>query len=487
MKNNRLGIILVVSSLAVITVVVGLLLHRQQQAAASHLREQGLGVLRSLAALPAAVLAPGAGQPGVLNSVLAYRDNPDFAYAAVTGADGRNLAEAASAGALVPAGAATSTLAGFSERRIASPENRRAIREFYGPLASSDGAPLQLRIGYFEPQSVLSLKDMPFYALIALAVFLLVPLIYLVFKRELAPLAALGEQLRQLNAVEGRALAPADQDVHDLAAKLNAYLDQASARIRALEHDSMASVANGRLLEYGSNKMQAVLQCLPDGLLVLDPAGDVTFASGKVEPLLGVPVGDVLSQPADAWCRDPDLRAMLARFRGAGADNRSQVSIEFNPVNVPDKRLWATAQSLQGSVKGTSFGTLVVLRDATREHLARQAGNDFVAHVAHELKSPLNVIGMYGEMLADAGADEALRVEAVNVIQDEVERMTGLVSNLLNVSKLEMGAMRPDRSSRSVMKRMASYPSQCTMTSAPQSPAASKTSSSSRSFRTMSS
>ena len=290
-----------------------------------------------------------------------------------------------------------------------------------------------------------SLKDMPFYALVALAVFLLVPLIYLVFKRELAPLAALGEQLRRLDAGQGRALAPAEQDVRDLAGKLNAYLDQAGARIRALEHDSMSSVANGRLLEYGSNKMQAVLQCLPDGLLVLDPAGDVTFASGKVEPLLGVPVGDVLSQPMDAWCLDPDLRALLGRFRGAGMDQRSQASIEFNPVNVPDKRLWATAQSLQDGVKGMSFGTLIVLRDATREHLARQAGNDFVAHVAHELKSPLNVIGMYAEMLADTGADEALRVEAVNVIQDEVERMTGLVSNLLNVSKLEMGAMRPDR------------------------------------------
>jgi signal transduction histidine kinase len=207
----------------------------------------------------------------------------------------------------------------------------------------------------------------------------------------------------------------------------------------------MAGVAHGRLLEYGSHKMQAVLQCLPDGLLVLDPAGDITFASGKIEPLLGVPVGDVLSQPVDAWCHDPELRAMLARFRGAGGDSRSQATIEFNPVNVPDKRLWATAQSLQGDAKGMRFGALVVLRDATREHLARQAGNDFVAHVAHELKSPLNVIGMYGEMLADTGDDETLRVEAVNVIQDEVERMTALVSNLLNVSKLEMGAMRPDR------------------------------------------
>jgi signal transduction histidine kinase len=445
MKNNRLGLILVMSSLAVIAVVVGLLLQRQQAADARHLREQGLGMVRSLAALPVALLAPGPGQPGVLNTVLAYRDNPDFGYAALTGADGRNLAEAASPGTLVPAGAAIPALAGFGERVVRSPDNGRPVHEFFGPVASLDGKVLQLRLGYFQPQSYFSITDMPFYALIALAVFLLVPLIYLVFKRELAPLTALGDQLRQLTAAQGQALVPADQDVRDLAGKLNAYLDQASTRIRDLERDSMAGVAHGRLLEYGSHKMQAVLQCLPDGLLVLDPAGDITFASGKIEPLLGVPVGDVLSQPVDAWCHDPELRAMLGRFRGAGGDSRSQATIEFNPVNVPDKRLWATAQSLQGDAKGMRFGALVVLRDATREHLARQAGNDFVAHVAHELKSPLNVIGMYGEMLADTGDDETLRVEAVNVIQDEVERMTALVSNLLNVSKLEMGAMRPER------------------------------------------
>jgi len=445
MKNNRIGLILVGSMLAVIALVVTLLLQRQQADHAEQVRVQGLGMVRSLAALPLAVLAPSTGQPGVLESILAYRDNPDFAYAAVSGADGRSLAEVASAGALVPPSAPLA-LTGFAERAIPAGQNGRAIREFHGPLASAD-ARTQVRIGYFEPRTPFDMKDLPFYALIALAMFLLVPLIYLVIKREMAPLAALGEQLRSTAVQTAASQTPTvdnDADVRGLASKLNRYIDQASTRIRELEQESVANMASGRLLEYGSNKMQAVLQCLPDGLLVLDPAGEVTFATGKIEPLLGVPVADVLSQPVEAWCRDPELRAMLARFKGAGLDTRSQMTIEFNPAGVPDKRLWATAQALLGHSMG--YGTLVVLRDATREHLARQAGNDFVAHAAHELKSPLNVIGMYGEMLADVGEDDpAVRVEAINVIQDEVERMNSLVNNLLNVSKLEMGSMRPER------------------------------------------
>jgi signal transduction histidine kinase len=445
MKNNRIGMILVVSSLVVIALVMTLLLQRQQTERAEQVRVQGLGVVRSLSALPSSILAPAQGRPGVLDSVLAYRDNPDFAYAAVSADDGRNLAEVASPGVIVPASAPLA-VTGFDERLVAAAQDQRAIREFRGPVASAAGR-MQVRIGYFEQRPIAAMKDLQFYALIALAVFLLVPLIYFVIKREMAPLAALGEQLTAIAAAQPAASLPAvlpDQDVRGLATKLNRYIDQASTRIRELEQDNVANMASGRLLEYSSNKMQAVLHCLPDGLLVLDPAGDVTFATGKIEPLLGVPVAEVLSQPVDTWCRDPELRAMLGRFRGAGPDNRSQMTIEFNPSLVPDKRLWATAQALHGHAM--VYGTLVVVRDATREHLARQAGNDFVAHVSHELKSPLNVIGMYGEMLADAGAtDPAIRVEAINVIQDEVDRMNSLVGNLLNVSKLEMGSMRPER------------------------------------------
>jgi signal transduction histidine kinase len=272
----------------------------------------------------------------------------------------------------------------------------------------------------------------------ALAVLLPAALAWLLVARAMAPLAALGAQTAAGDQRPG-------SDPRALAALLGRNLHQSSERIRELEQAELASLAEGRLLEYDNRKLQAVLQCLPDGLLLLDPAGELSFATGKIEPLLGVTADAALAQPPEHWCGDPELCAMLTRFRSAGPETRRARTIEFNPRQVPDKRLWASAQPLQDGGGELAFGSLVVLRDATREHLARQAANDFVAHVSHELKSPLNVIGMYGEMLADAAADEATRVEAVNVIQDEVERMNSLVNNLLNVNKLEMGSMRPER------------------------------------------
>jgi signal transduction histidine kinase len=153
----------------------------------------------------------------------------------------------------------------------------------------------------------------------------------------------------------------------------------------------------------------------------------------------------VLAQPPELWCEDMPLRALLAAVRNGSPDARRRSTIEFTPARVPDKHLCATIQPLSGDEPDLTFGTLVVLRDATREQLARQASSDFVAHVSHELKSPLNVIGMYAELLADPASMDEQRVQAINTIQDEAERMATLVNNLLNVSKLETGAMRPER------------------------------------------
>lgn len=448
MRNHRVGIALILSSLLLITLVLGMLLHADLRSHAEQIRVQGQGVARSLGALPLATLAPGAGKPGVLASLLALHDNPDFAYAAVLSPTGATLGQVARNGVVIPPAPLPTGAGSLSgERLLGGVGGRAGLREFYGPVI--DGADLQgfVRIAYVAPENWLDLKDLPFYAGVALLIFLLVPLAYLLLRRELAPLSALSSQMRTVAAHAGLPLARREgNSVGALAQQLKAFLDTASGHMSTLDHDGTAALAHGRVLEYNNNKMNAVLHCLPDGVLLLDPSGEVTFANSKIEPLLGIALTDVMAKPLEAWCHDLKLRALLARYQSQPGDAGRQSMAAFSPQAVPDKQLLALAQPLLGKDGVIVFGTLVVLRDTTREHLAQQAGSDFVAHVSHELKSPLNVIGMYAEMLQDAPLDDvSIRVESLNVIQDEVERMNSLVNNLLNVSKLETGSMSPER------------------------------------------
>lgn len=444
MKLNRIGIILIACALAAITLVVALLVVRQQDSQAAQVRIKGVGLVKSLSTVPMALLTDNGKSGGLLAALLAYHDNGDFAYATIGDASGRTLAEVAGRGSMTPAVALPAGAAnGFGERTLPASDGAGALREFYGPLGDRGMGTLFVRVGFNQPRFTVLAQDVSFLAVLALAMFLVVPVVYLVIKREMRPLAALSTQLRTLAAPARRADGDSG-DMRELIANMQTYLSQASARIAQLEQGALNTTADNRLLQYGSKKLNAALQSLPDGLLMLDPAGDVTFASGKIEPLLGIPMDRIVGQPVDSWCCDPALRGLLARYSGDVRDNARSHAVGFAPSNVEGRQLHASAQPLSGGHGTMSFGTLVVLRDVTREHLARQAGNDFVAHVSHELKSPLNVIGMYAEMLADSD-EESLRVESLNVIQDEIERMNALVGNLLNVSKLETGSMSPER------------------------------------------
>jgi signal transduction histidine kinase len=82
----------------------------------------------------------------------------------------------------------------------------------------------------------------------------------------------------------------------------------------------------------------------------------------------------------------------------------------------------------------------------TAESLAARSRGEFVAHLAHELKTPLNVLGMYAETLQTGESiEETERVEAVNAISDEVQRLATLIDNLLNITRIEMGSLKLER------------------------------------------
>jgi len=75
-----------------------------------------------------------------------------------------------------------------------------------------------------------------------------------------------------------------------------------------------------------------------------------------------------------------------------------------------------------------------------------QMENEFISHLYHELLSPLGSIkGFAGTILADKEMDEETRIEFLNIINDESERLALLIENLLDLSKIEYGQIKMDK------------------------------------------
>ena len=119
-------------------------------------------------------------------------------------------------------------------------------------------------------------------------------------------------------------------------------------------------------------------------------------------------------------------------------------------ITKPISRMSSAARKLGGgdySVRfnGSGYTEIEDLADtlnyATEEiGKTEQLRRDFLANVSHDLRTPLTMVKAYAEMIRDiSGGDEEKRIRHSQVIVDEADRLTMLVNDILNLSKLESG------------------------------------------------
>ncbi len=86
-------------------------------------------------------------------------------------------------------------------------------------------------------------------------------------------------------------------------------------------------------------------------------------------------------------------------------------------------------------------GSFVIMNAAARERRLANLKGEFVANVSHELKTPLSLIRMFGELLQSGRvSDEQKRKQYVDIIVTESERLSALIENVLDFAKVERGS-----------------------------------------------
>jgi signal transduction histidine kinase len=104
--------------------------------------------------------------------------------------------------------------------------------------------------------------------------------------------------------------------------------------------------------------------------------------------------------------------------------------------------IYRIGASLYSDEEDTPIGKMITVTNVTKERMTQEAQQSFIAHVAHELLTPLTNIKSYSEMLMDGEIEDAeVKKEFYNTINEQTDRLTDLIKNLLNVSKMEMGSL----------------------------------------------
>jgi signal transduction histidine kinase len=159
-------------------------------------------------------------------------------------------------------------------------------------------------------------------------------------------------------------------------------------------------------------------------LAVLDGAGRTVFTSeplGRTAPVLTVPLGEALP----AW--------RVALYQPAGLSPRDMVRRQ--------SMIFMAAFALL--LLMIAAGLVATYRLIRRESEIARLKSDFVANVSHDLKTPLALIRMFAETLEmDRVPDERRRREYYGVLTRESERLSRLIDNVLDFSRIESGRQR---------------------------------------------
>lgn len=163
---------------------------------------------------------------------------------------------------------------------------------------------------------------------------------------------------------------------------------------------------------------------MPDGVVVLNPQAEILWFNRTSARLLGfrgksdfgLRIENLVRQPEFVrYLRDGDYSGPVIVRSAVGGDQ--YLSLQIVPYG-------------NGQL-------LTLVRDVTREHRLEAMRKDFVANASHELRSPLTVISGYLETLTQDSDIDPMLAGPLQEMRRQSLRMTGIVQDLLELSRLE--------------------------------------------------
>ncbi len=187
----------------------------------------------------------------------------------------------------------------------------------------------------------------------------------------------------------------------------------------------------------GLKSAALLFDALPDPLVTLDRHGRIVYANTSARDLLAAGDNDELAgRDLSALLRQPDVLDAAAEAL-AGA---SPKTVEFTRADKVEQILEARVEPIAGEdAGGNDARALLVLRDVTNLRRSERMRADFVANVSHELRTPLSSLIGFIETLRGPARDDAEAQERfLGIMQTQAARMSGLVADLLSLSRIEM-------------------------------------------------
>lgn len=180
------------------------------------------------------------------------------------------------------------------------------------------------------------------------------------------------------------------------------------------------------------DQLEAVLDGMVEGVMVTNANGRIVIANPALRTMFGSD-SPAVGRTVIAATRQPAVAAIMEETAARGGVMSREITITY-----PAERILAMY-----ATKLSTGGVAGVFHDVTALKCTDAVRRDFVANVSHELQTPLATLSAHAESLTDADLSSSQATESLAAIRRQVGRLSALVTDLLELSRIESDGFEP--------------------------------------------
>jgi two-component system phosphate regulon sensor histidine kinase PhoR len=252
-----------------------------------------------------------------------------------------------------------------------------------------------------------------------------------VSRRITRPIEQMREAARQFAAgsLDRRVPVPNSAELAELADSLN----ETAAKLQ----QTIDTITSER------NRLEAVLASMAEGVIAVDPAGQVVSVNKAAAVTLGIDIDSAVGRSFEQAIQNAEVQRFIKQTLNMSSPVETDINLS------PDSTGAFSAKSQQpvplhlhgaqlAEKRGGKSGAVIVLRDMSQIQRLENIRRDFVANVSHEIRTPVTSIKGFVETLLDGAINEPQQAQRfLQIISGHTDRLIAIIDDLLMLSRLE--------------------------------------------------
>lgn len=446
MKIRMFGIALLVFILVGVAIFMQTLIRQEQKTSLRDMLNNGSRLV-SLIALHPVRDFEARRRDFIIKTLIESAFRHDILYCFINDRNGKLLV-ALSPGQIeaeIPTQIQTNSLAamGLLHQQFKPVGSELNIHEFAKPIFENAEKTGTVRIGLKEPfVSIISMERITLTAILAFFILSAAIIAYYGLVKALKPIERfLGDKLDTPEcsaAVMGNT--SKNFGIEPMMEMFKTSIEVFQDRQEKIETQNRELTSRLGVLRFEKKKILNVLNSINMGIIIIDTQDNVGYINDYTLKLLNKARQDLIDRPLAEVLQHEEIHSFITRQQNFEQPSGNYLETTFSDL-VPEETYRVSCSDLMDGDKAL-IGKIITFDNITREKENARAVQAFTAQLSHELMTPLTTIKSYSEMLMDGEVkDNETQKEFYNTINGETARLTLLIRDLLNLSKIEMGSL----------------------------------------------